>query len=139
MLLLGGAMLALALAVPAVAGHGKKLPKRTPSAHAVCMQAAAQSAHSFHDQQVAARKAFIAQRKAAKKAFNAQMKANRQSFHQLHPNPTDAELRAFHDQQMAARKAFHDSEAAAWKAFHVQEKTARQTFHTQNEAAKKAC
>ena len=66
------------------------------------MQAVAQSAQTFHQQRVDARKAFEAQRKAAKKAFKAQEKAARQAFHQLHPNPTDAELKAFHDQQKAA-------------------------------------
>src|SRR4026208_97043 len=98
--LLGGALVGLARAVPPVEGGGpeKNNKPQTLSAQAVCMQSVAQSARTFHQQQVDARKAFEAQRKAAKKAFKVQEKAARQAFHQLHPNPTDAELKAFHDQ-----------------------------------------
>ena len=138
---LGAALLALTLALPALAGHGKNAPhKKAPSAHALCMQSVAQTGHTFHQQQVAARKAFEAQRKAAKKAFHAQEKAARLAFNQLHPNPTVADLKAFHAQQKAARKTFHDQEAAATEGVpRPAGEQQNKAFHAQQEAAKKAC
>src|SRR5262245_9342034 len=102
-ILLGAAVLTLAVALPAASGHGK--PPKEPQAqspHALCMQTVAQSAQTFHQQQVDAWTAFVAQRKAAKKAFRAQQHAARRTFRAQHPDPTVADLKAFRDQRKAA-------------------------------------
>jgi hypothetical protein len=164
MLVLGGTMLALTIALPASASHAKPVKPahaNAPSPHALCLQALAQAKKTFNAQQRAAtkalhvdqrtaRKALRVSQKAARKALHAQQKADLAAFKLAHPNATEAELKAFHDAQKAATKALHDAQKAARKALHVaqkaarkalhaQQKAARATFHAQQEAARKAC
>ena len=82
MLVLGATMLALTIALPASASHAKPVKPvkpahatKTPSPHALCVQALEQAKKAFEAQQRAERKALHDSQKAAKKAFNAQQKA----------------------------------------------------------------
>ena len=74
MLVLGGAMLALTIALPASASHAKPVkpvhPTKVLSAHALCMQAIAKANKAFKEKQRAATKALHADQKAAMKALH---------------------------------------------------------------------
>src|SRR4051794_12717367 len=77
MLVLGGTLLALTIALPAsAASHAKPVkPAKTTSAHALCMQAIAAANQTFEAQQQAAIKKLHTDQAAAKKALNTAQKA----------------------------------------------------------------
>jgi hypothetical protein len=142
MLVIGGTMLALTIALPASASHAKPAKPanaNTPSPHALCLQALAQANKTFNAQQRADRKALRTAQKVARTALHDQQKADLATFKLQHPNATEAELKAFHSLQEAAKKALNDSQKAARKALHDSQKAAKKTFHAQQEAARKAC
>src|SRR5438093_3417695 len=127
MLVLGGTMLALTIALPASASHAKPPHPTAPTPHSLCLKALAQANKTFnaqqraatkalHDTQRAERKALRVAQKAARKALHDQQKADLAAFKLAHPNATDAELAAFQAPQKAATKALHTAQKLARKA-----------------------
>jgi hypothetical protein len=164
MLVLGGTMLALTIAIPASATSNAKPVKPTtpsPSPHALCMQKIADANQTFvasqraatkklHTDQVAAKKVSNDAQKAAREALKTLQASDLATFKQQHPTATEADLSAFHaqqetatkalnDKQKADRTALHTSQELAKKALHDSQKAARVTFNASQETAKKAC
>ena len=104
MLVLGGTMLALTIALPASASHAtpaKPPHPNAPTPHSLCLKAIAQANKTFNAQQRAATKALHVTQRAERKALRDAQKAAR---------------KALHDQQKAARATFHAQQEAARKA-----------------------